>query len=115
MTIAKALEEGYTLCGRPQQEWQHLLKIDEMTEPDFEEGKWVLADKEPMTVSTSNEEIQELLADHMEAKWCDQCADDTEEVYKTVKELNFTQTAKLINDSLVNQKAYNLTQIQLVP
>ncbi len=115
LTKEEALKEGYTLCGYPDRDYQHLLSISDTDESDFKIGELCLAEKDGTSPSTDEKDIKEMIADMMESNWGDDTGDDTEEVYKTIMTLDFSQTANMINDALKDKINYKLTSIILKP
>ena len=119
LTVLEALEQGYTHCGWNDKDWQVLHKLEDMNQEDFndefESGELVLAAKDPKTTTITKEQIGETLAELMLDLHSQQCADDTDEVYDLVKELNFEQAAEMINKKLESKKYWDLTDIKLVP
>lgn len=116
LTIKEAKEQGYEYYGHAKKTgFQRLRSIDNIDIDGLPEDA-VLFDKTPSFVPViSSEEIADILADVM----AETCAsntgeDDTDEVYDTVKELDFSQAAKIVNDSLSHKKYYTLTDIKLI-
>lgn len=116
LTVKEALEQGYIYFAKDQGEFQHLHRIEGITEADFEDGPQMLAEKDSYyTPAVSSEEIAETLADIVYSQCGDETGDDTDDVYDIVKSLDFTDAANRINEALKYKKYYKLTSIQLIP
>lgn len=113
LTKEQALDEGYTLCGFADKDYQSLMNIVDMTSDEINNAKLVIADKEPIRPSITAETIKEMIAETMESDWGNDTLDDTEEVYKRINKLDFTETANMVNKSVENVICYRLTKIQL--
>lgn len=114
LTKSEALAQGYTLCGRKgESDYQHLSTIADLNEADFEDGELVLATKEFETPAIAEETIREYLAEMVESDWGNDTGDDTEQVFKVINKLDFSQTADMINKATENIKSYQLTDIVL--
>lgn len=116
LTVKEAIDQGYIYFGQDKGEFQHLHRIENISDADFEFGPIMLAEKDSYyTPSISSEEIAETLADIVYSQCGDETGDDTDEVYDIVKALDFTDAAERINNALVKKKYYKLTNIQLIP
>jgi hypothetical protein len=115
LTVAQAIEQGYTHFGFEGREYQHLNPIEDFHHSVSEENV-VLFDKEAGYVpSVSAEEIADLIAEQIQCEVNDNTADDTDDAYDIVKGLDFEPIAKMINDALDHKRYYFLTKIKLVP
>jgi hypothetical protein len=115
LTKKEALERGYEYCGYVRHDFQSLMRIEDLTEEDFKEGRIVLADKESHSPTIAPESIREMIAETMESDWGNDTGDDREDVYREIMKLDFSATAKMINDSVASIKSYKLTKIFLSP
>ncbi len=114
ITKEEALKQGYTLCGKPNEDYQHLILIQDLNEIDLD-GSLVVADKESYyTPSIDTEDLADLIAEHLESQHGSETRDDTEEVYRIVKSLDFSKASEMINESLKDKQYYMLTKIKLV-
>lgn len=116
LTKSEALAEGYVYYGKESDSFQFVTRLEHLNDVDFEEdGPFLLVEKEPYyTPSINAEDIADLLADNMNSWSGDNTGDDTDDVYDTVKALDFTQTAALINEALKDKRYYKLTKIEVV-
>lgn len=112
-TIKEALEQGYTLCGKNKHGWQALTQINDMSEIDFEDEEWFLAEKEGEAPTVSEEFIKDILADRIADDDAWDTGRDDEEVYNAVMALDFSSTSEMINKALEEYKSYKLTDIKL--
>lgn len=113
MTKEEALSKGYSLCGFDKLDYQSLMNIADLSDDEIKERKFLIADKDSITPSISADSIKELLSETIESDWGNDTGDDTEEVYKTIQKLDFSETAKMINEALTKIKCYKLTKIEL--
>lgn len=113
MTITEALKEGYTFCGRPDQEWQSLTFINDLNPIDFEQPLF-LAEKKGTSYSFGKDEIAELLSDVIGDNESQDSGRDDEEIYNAIKEIDFSHTENQIQSVLDGFLRYKLTDIKLV-
>jgi hypothetical protein len=113
ITIKEALQEGYTLCGKPNESWQCLLSIKDLNPIDIEEGLF-LANKKCIVETFSNERITEILADIVSDSVCSETGRDDDDIYNSIKKLDFTNVEKKIQGVLDKFPTYKLTNIKLI-
>jgi len=114
LTVKEALEQGYEKFCYANEGFQALHDIKEANEQDFARGVEIIS-KEPFYAGIDADSLKELIAEDIECNWVDQTGDDTEQVFNAVKELDFTDMAKMINDKLNAIPYYRSTGIKLVP
>lgn len=117
LTIKQALEQGYTHYGHFTIKYFQRMKAIDKLSPDNIPDDAVLFDKTPSyTPIISSAEIADIIADVM-AETCasETGEDDSDEIYDTVKALDFSSAAQMINDALNHKKYYPLTDIILLP
>lgn len=112
--LHQAMATGYTYWGYEGEKWQTINKLADLDYSCFEGKKMYLFDKEPSVVSINEEDLRDLIADHIEDNHSSETGDDTMEVYETVKALNFDQTVAYINQALSKHRVYHLTKIRVV-
>lgn len=121
MTIAEALAKGYDKCGYDNQDWQHLMSIDELSEDDYKpyhNGKIVLADTQAVTYSIDVDDIVDRIIDMI-----DNQEDINDEDHQMVEYLDEYKELKSdlnpivdkINSYIGKHKVYYLTDIILTP
>lgn len=117
LTINEALEQGYSLCGWSEKEWQSLINIEDLSEDDFEYGSGVMvvASKQENVFTIDSETLNEIVADYIYDNYTQECADDTDEIYDLVKEIDFTEIVNTINEKISIKKWWTLTNIELIP
>ena len=117
MTVAEALEAGYTKFGFADREWQSALDIESEANEYFDNplGSLLLFEKTEYHPSIDARGISDILADHIADNHGDETGDDTDDVYDTVKAIDFTSTANMINEQLSKHTYYMLTDIELIP
>lgn len=58
----------------------------------------------------------ELVAEHIQENWSSETRDDTNDVYESVKEVDFSIITDAINEKIANNKCYYLdTEIEIIP
>lgn len=116
ITIKEALNQGYKRAGKNATDWQSLHKLEDLTDEDIEmeDGDLVLFSKEFDIPGITDVDLRDLIADHIEDQWCEKTGDDTEEVSRRIKEIDFSLINKQIDDKLKDKKCYWATDIQLV-
>lgn len=115
LTVSEALKLGYTTYGYENRDFQHTMKIQNLKPIDFEDGKLLLFGIEPSFVPNIDAEtISELIAYHVYSQNGDNTNDDTNDVYDSVKEIDFSSIVDVVNEKLQKHKYYNFTNIQLI-
>lgn len=113
LTKQQAIEAGYTHFGYAEREWQCMRDLCDLDDDDYTDDLR-LFEKSGITPSIKSESIKEMIADQMESDWGNDTGDDTEEVFKAVNSVDFSQLAKDINDAVARIKCYRLTNIKLI-
>jgi hypothetical protein len=119
LTVKQAIEEGYTLCGFANKDWQSLIPLEDITDEYFKDssynGKLVLAEKQSHSYLVDAETFRDLLADTVGENYRQECADDTDEIEELIKEVDFTEIVNTINEKISVKKWWILTNIELNP
>jgi hypothetical protein len=116
LTVAEAIEQGYTHFGFEGRDYQHLNPIEDFDTSSGEPEECLLFGKEPIYVpSVTAEQIAELIGDQVQCEVDDNTADDSNDACDIVMALDFEPVAKMINDALAHKKYYSLIRIKLVP
>lgn len=116
LTVKEATEQGYTKFGFDDEKWQSVMDLSEAQDYfDHPKGDLVLFSKKQYSPSIDADTIKELLAEHISINHADETGDDTDNVYDSVKELDFEQTAQMINDKLETAAYWMATNIKLIP
>lgn len=116
LTKKEAIEQGYDHCGKINEEWQHLHKVEEMEEIDFiNDDDWYLAEKDGHPFYFSKEQIAELLSDVIGDNESQNSGRDTEDIYEAIKAIDFSHTENQIQEVLDKFLVYRLTDIKLIP
>ena len=119
LTLKEALEQGYThYCyGHPSNGYQSLQDLSDITESDIKDHDIYLADKETFSPDgIDNESLKDMIADHISSQHYDDTGDDTDTVYDAIKELDFSDVVKRIENKLSELNHYRwITEIKLVP
>lgn len=114
-TVKQALEEGYEYYVYDSDGWQSLNYISD-GEMDFDRSDIVLIKKESVSpAGMDSKQIAELIAEHLEVNHSDDTGDDTEQVYNAIKELDFSEVEKMIDEALSKIKYYTSSGIKLIP
>lgn len=117
LTVKEALEQGYSLWGYENEEFQHLRNLSEISPEYFENSEYrniVLADKEPTYLSVNADDLHERISE--ELKDGSDFQDDTDMIDDAVKvAVNWEEIADKINESLKSRPYYYLTNIRLKP
>jgi len=114
LTRAQAIQAGYTLCGYADQEFQTLIKVNEVMPQDYHKPL-MLAEREGTHPKIDAKELAEVVADHLYSNWGEVNSDSAEEVYNEVKAMDFTDMANKINEKVKSHVLYILTDIRLIP
>jgi len=118
LTIKEALEQGYTMYGVANKEWQHANEINDDVFKEVHRDDWgdiVLFEQNSSCPSIDKKYMAEMLADHISDNDSQECARDDDSVYKTVKEIDYTDIVAKINKELEQHKYWMLTTIKLIP
>ncbi len=118
LTRKEAIEAGYVSCGRVGQDWQTLWTIADLTEQDFKEHEFLIADTTPKTPSIDSQQIKELIATQVEEEWGSETGDDTNEAYEIINAMDirrFDPLTEIINTELSKYETFALTTITLLP
>lgn len=114
LTVKEALEQGYSKCTNVIDHWCHLTDITDLTDVDFENDTWWLAEKESRCYQISDDCLSDLLSDHIGCNEHDETGRDDEEVYNAIGSLDYSETTKMINEKLQEFKYYRLSSIELI-
>jgi len=117
LTVKEAIKQGYTLYGFGNREWQSTNDLHDDIFDEIEEDEWgdiFLFEKKSNQPIITTTEISEMLADHISENDADECGREDDCVYKAVDELDFSQTAEMINKELSKHKYWMITDIKLV-
>ena len=119
MTIAEALSEGYTRCGHEGREYQTLMKIEVLTEDDWEyaEGRGdriMVADNEMHTAKLDADFLMDYLNDQYHET--EENPDDTEDMVAYLKEAKpmIDEFVEKINAIYAKKEWYFLTDIEII-
>lgn len=114
LTVKEAIEQGYTLCGYDDKDYQSLRSIDSLTDEDFDAGKIMVAEKEPMNIEVDADSISDYLADWVTSIYGENSGDDSQDLYDEIRELNFDAITAEINSKIANHPLFHLEEIELV-
>lgn len=113
MTVKEAIEQGYEHYLVDGQEYGYLRDIGDFEDED-EDDVFVLADKEySHPKGLSNDEIQEMFAEHIWNNYCSETGCDTDEVYDLIKAIDFKDVTERIEKALKAVRYKMATNIQL--
>lgn len=118
LTLAQAIERGYTYYGFKDSGYQNLLPIDDISDispDDFPEDALLFGVNPYYTPKITPEEASDLVADFVAERTAEATGDDTMIVHDTIKKLDFSAFADVVNLSLADRKYYTLTDIKLIP
>jgi hypothetical protein len=117
LTIAQALEQGYTKVGTDASGWQHLHDIEDLSSVDFEsKTKYFLADKEAQYHLRETKDLAEMIADRISDDYADETGcDDVNDILEQIKALDFSSINQKINYVMTQHPYWHLTKIELVP
>lgn len=115
LTVKEAIEQGYKHYVYSNDGFQALKEIAD-DNIDFSREDIFLVEKESYNPSgVSSKDLAELIADHLEENHCSESGDDTHQVYETIKELDFSDVEKRIDEALSLLTYYRASDIKLVP
>lgn len=113
LTVKEALEQGYEYFVYPADGYQTISKLG-IDEPDFNR-RIMLCKKEPFHPSApDNEELKDLLAEHVWDNHHGNTGDDTDAVYDAVKEIDFSDVSGRIQSKLNELNYYRQSEVELV-
>ena len=119
LTLKEAIEQGYTHCcyGHPSNGYQSLDDLSNITEQDVIESEIYLAGKHTFKpAGLTNEELKELIAEHIWVNHEDRTGDDTDTIYDAIKEIDFQDVSDRIEEVLKNHNTFRyITEIKLIP
>lgn len=114
LTPEEAMKQGYQFWGFGGERYQTLRDIEEIDKYDWESTQGMfLFEKYGYSPQISEEDLRELVAEHIECNHADETGDDTEKVYHIVKGLNFADMSMKINHALDKIQYYRLTDVKL--
>ena len=117
LTIQQALEQGYTKYGMAGRDWQMTMDIDDGVFEEVPEEQWdeiVLFDKEELLPRINADTIAEMLAERISENDAEESGRDDDSVYKTVKNIDYTEIAAKVNKELKQHRYWQLTDIKLI-
>lgn len=114
LTRAQAIQAGYTLCGYADEEFQTLIKVNEVMPQDYHKPL-MLAEKEGTQPKITKEIIAEVVADYMYSDFGEINSDVAEEIYNDIKAMDFSDMAEKINEKVKKHQVFVLTDIRLIP
>ncbi|MVZ67412.1 hypothetical protein GQF61_16275 [Sphingobacterium sp. DK4209] len=117
LTIKEALEQGYThfAYGHPSNGFQSLHELSELTDDDIKDSELYLAGKHTFRpCGLTNEELKELIAEHIWVNHEDNTGDDTDTIYDAIKEIDFQDVSERIEKVLDQYNSFRyVTEIRL--
>tara|TARA_R110002051_G_scaffold308116_1_gene379493 strand:+ start:1047 stop:1406 length:360 start_codon:yes stop_codon:yes gene_type:complete len=113
LTIKEALSQGYKYCGKHVDGWQGLTHITDLTPEDFKFSEWHVISKDEQFFKFGKDEISELLAEQISESEADETGRDDDQIYNAIKAIDFSGTEELINEVLLKNGYYILTDIKL--
>lgn len=118
LTVKEAIEQGYTHWGMQIDDFQHLYKLEKISQADFDDANpkypIVLAEKEPHYMGMSAESLMEVVIDQIMSS--EEFGDDTDTVPDALSEMKgWDEFADRINEVLKGHPYWYLTQIRLIP
>jgi len=120
LTVKQALEEGYTHFVYASDGYQAIKGIEDVLKDekaiDFSRDDIYIVSKEPFHPSApDNEELKDLIAEHVWVNHHDNTGDDTDAVFDAVKAIDFNDISERIQSALNGLNYYHQTNIKLVP
>lgn len=115
LTLKQALEQGYTHYTTTPDEWGMACELRNLIFEEEECEHLYLCERKANFPSITKEVIAGLIADKICEDDNDVCCRDSDEVYNAVKEIDFSDIQKTINDKLKQFKYWMFTDIQVVP
>jgi hypothetical protein len=115
LTKKEALEQGFTLCGDADSECQSLMEISDIADEDITYRTYIAA-KEPIFPEISEDELKEIVTDHIVDKWMGKVGDEMGlSIY--LEEFDFKPFSDALNKKIGETDCawYPLTEIQLIP
>lgn len=113
MTVDEALSEGYTHVGTNSTGWQALFPINDLTKIDLDDSDYYLASKTPSIFSFDKTQISELLADIISDNESNESGRDTDEIYDSIKSIDFSEAEAKISEVLKKHPSFKITNIKL--
>lgn len=113
LTRQEALKQGYTKCTNTIDQWCYLTDIKDLTEIDFENDTWWLADKKSKAFQINEDFLSELLSERIGEDEYEETGRDNDDISLAISSLDFSETTKMINEKLQEFNYYNLTRIEL--
>ena len=115
LTVKDALDQGYKYYFYDSDGWQSMKEIKDM-EMDFSKDDISLAEKEPYNPTGLNsKDIADLLADRIQDQHNSETSCDTNDIYNTIKELDFSVAEMIIDEALSKINYYCSSGIKLIP
>lgn len=118
LTLQEAISQGYThyCLGHPQEGYQTTHTLSGITQADVDENTLYLAGKNTFAPSgISHDELKEMIAEHIWVNHQDDTGDDTDTIYDAIKEIDFSDVVKRIDEKLSEHKTFRwITNIRLI-
>lgn len=115
LTVKEALEEGFEYYFYDSDGWQSMKEIKDM-EMDFSRDDISLAEKQSYNPSgLSSKDIADYLADRIQDQHNSETSCDTNDIYESIVELDFSEAERLINEALSKMNYYLSSGIKLIP
>lgn len=112
ITVKQALEQGYVHFGYKGLEYQTLNELSDITDEDIETGVCLFSKE--YTTPSCEDNIKEIIADHVQDQWYSETNDDTSDVYDAIMAVDLSDISDRINKVLEDKRYYTLTDIELV-
>lgn len=117
LTVKEAIKQGYKYYGISGLDHQSCQSLDENIfeeVDDYNHDNIVLFDKKFVVTSVSEEEIKEMVSDHVSVKHSEECYSDDDRIYNAISSLDFSEIINNINKKLEEHKYYFLTDIKII-
>lgn len=116
LTVAQALEKGYEYYGFEDERFQSLSEVKTAHEDiDFKRKVFLFSKNPNASPSISEEELKDLVSEHIEQDHEDQTGDDTGTVTDLLSTFDFKDFADKINKHIESITTYGLTKTELIP
>lgn len=116
LTVSEALAQSYEYYIYSNGDrWQSLGQISDTASIDFKKLPLIIEKEGQAVWVPSSKDLGELIADHMQGNWDDETGDDSNDVYDSVKELDFSEMRTKIEEAVKDKHYYRATKIKLVP
>ena len=112
LTLEQAIKEGYKSFVYPSDGFQALKDLD--YDIDFDKKPMLVEKESYHPLGMTAKDIAELIAENIEENHSSDSGDDTEEVYKAIMEIDFSEVEKMIDEKLSKLNYYRQSNVELI-